>query len=71
MLIYGAFDPSTRMLVLTVAGLSKLTFIGLVLTYGSQYLGGQAGVSVAVDLVMVVLFIHYLLAAPRERPRAV
>ena len=65
MLIYGAFNPQMRPLVLTIAGLSKLTFIGLVLTYGTQYLGYQAGVSIAVDLVMVVLFICYLLAARR------
>lgn len=79
MLIYGAFNPPTRPLVLTVAGLSKLTFIGLVLTYGAQYLGHQAGVSIAVDLVMVVLFIWYLMAtllsdsvlqATRKMPRA-
>lgn len=39
MLIYGAFNPPTRLLVLTVAGLSKLTLIGLVLAFGTQYLG--------------------------------
>jgi hypothetical protein len=65
MLIYGAFNPPTRPLVLTVAGLSKLTFIGLVLAYGTQYLGHQAGVSIAVDLVMVALFICYLIALRR------
>lgn len=70
MLIYGAFNPSTRTLALTVAGLSKLIFIGLVLTYGTQYLGHQAGVSIAVDLVMVVLFICYLTAARSDRTAA-
>jgi hypothetical protein len=65
MLIYGAFHPPTRPLVLTVAGLSKLTFIGLVLVYGSQYLGNQAGVSIAVDLLMVALFVVYLIAVRR------
>jgi len=30
MLIYGAFHPTVRPLVLTIAGLSKVTFIGLV-----------------------------------------
>ena len=70
MLIYGAFNPPTRTLVLTVAGLSKLTFIGLVLTYGTQYLGHQAGVLIAVDLIMVVLFICYLAAARRGNTAA-
>ena len=70
MLVYGAFNPPTRPLVLTVAGLSKLTFIGLVLAYGTQYLGYQAGVSIAVDLVMVVLFIGYLTAVRRDNTAA-
>ncbi len=61
MLIYGAFRPPSRPLILTVAGLSKLIFIGLVLTFGTQYLGQQAGVAIAIDLVMVVLFIGYLI----------
>ncbi len=66
MLIYGAFNPPTRPLILTVAGLSKLTFIGLILFYGRQFLGHQAGVSIAVDFLMVVLFIGYLVAVRRD-----
>ena len=61
MLIYGAFNPASRPLVLTVAGFSKLVFIGLVLTYGTQFLGQQVGVAMGIDLVMVVLFIVYLI----------
>jgi hypothetical protein len=53
---------------LTIAGLSKLTFIGLVLVYGKGFLGHQAGVSIAVDGIMVVLFAIYLLAQRRDRP---
>ena len=70
MLVYGAFHPPMRPLVLAVAGLSKLTFIGLVLVYGSQYLRNQAGVSIVVDLAMVLLFGWYLLAMRRLRPVA-
>lgn len=65
MLIYGAFNPPARALVLTVAGVSKLTFISLVLVYDSQYLGNQVGVSIAVDSVMVALFVVYLIAVRR------
>jgi nucleoside recognition membrane protein YjiH len=65
MLIYGAFHPPVRALVLTVAGLSKLFFIGLVLTYGPHLLGHQVGIAVVVDLMMVVLFALYLLGARR------
>lgn len=62
MLVYGASDPPTRPLILTVAGLSKLTFVGLVLAHGRQYLGHQAGLAIGIDLVMVALFIAYLVS---------
>jgi hypothetical protein len=64
MLIYGAFVPAVRSLVLVVAGLSKLAFIGLVLAHGERYLG-RAGVAVAFDLVMVVLYAGHLVASRR------
>jgi hypothetical protein len=70
MLVYGAYDPPGRPLILTVAGVSKLTFIALVLLYGKQYLGQQVGISVAVDLVMVVLFIIYLIGVRGRRAAA-
>jgi hypothetical protein len=62
MLIYGAFNPASRPLVLAVAGISKAVFIGLVLTLG-DFLGRQAGVAVVIDAVMIVLFAWYLVAA--------
>jgi hypothetical protein len=69
MLIYGAFNPLQRALVLTVAGASKLVFIGLVLTEGSRYLSHQAGVAIGIDAVMVALFGWYLVAAKSTMPR--
>lgn len=65
MLIYGAFQPYVRRLVLTVAGLSKVAYIALVVAYGGGFLG-HAGVSIAIDLVLVVLFAIYLVAGPRH-----
>lgn len=65
MLIYGAFNPGSRPLILTVAGLSKLVFIGLIFTYGMQFLGQQAGIAIAIDLVMVTLFACYLAGVAR------
>lgn len=70
MLIYGAYDPPGRPLILTVAGLSKLVFIGLVLAQGRQYLRRQAGLAIAIDLVMVALFIAYLIAVRRSQSAA-
>ena len=64
MLIYGAFRPQVRKVVLVVAGLSKIIFISLILIYGTQYLG-KAGIAVVVDSVVVVLFITYLVVSGR------
>ena len=36
-LIYGAFQPQYRSLILVIAAVSKAIFIGLVLTIGPQY----------------------------------
>lgn len=66
MLIYGAYNPPVRPLVLTVASASKLIFSGLVLSQGSRYFGHQAGVAVIIDLVMVILFITYLMSERRN-----
>jgi hypothetical protein len=57
MLIYGAYRPESRPLVLTVAILTKSVFIALVLA--------QAGIAIAIDAVWVVLFACYLAAARR------
>jgi hypothetical protein len=65
MLVYGAYHPPSRQLVLTVAGLSKVVFIALVLSQGVRYLGQQAGIAVVVDSLFVFLFGAYLVAAPR------
>ena len=72
MLIYGAFDPPGRPLILFVAGVSKAVFIILVLSQGRRYLGQQAGLAIAIDLVMIALLGWYLVsvrAAGRKVPR--
>ena len=56
MLIYGAFRPAVRRLVLVVAGVSKAVFIALVFAFGRDYLGQPVAIAVAVDAVMVLLF---------------
>lgn len=62
MLIYGAFHPEVRALVLVVAGASKVVFIALVLSNGGRYIAGQAGISIAVDAFMVLVFAVYLVS---------
>jgi hypothetical protein len=67
MQIYGAFSPSSRPLVLMFAGISKLVFIGLVLSHGTQFLSHQAGIAVVIDALMVILFFIYLVSAKSVR----
>jgi hypothetical protein len=67
MLIYGAFKPAVRGLALFVAGVSKVIFIALVLSEGNRYLSEQVGIAVAVDSVMVLLFLAYALVSASRR----
>ena len=67
MLIYGAYVPPGRPLRLTVAGISKLIFIGLVLSQSGKYLGHQAGLAIIFDLLMVILYIGYLASVCRSK----
>ena len=64
MLIYGALHPPARTMALLIAGLSKILFIGLVLSHGTRFLY-YAHLSLFVDAVMVGLFAVYLVASRR------
>lgn len=68
LVIYGAWHPRDRPLILTVVGISKLIFIGLILAQGGRYLGTQAGIAIAVDTIVVGLFCLYGLAVRRGLP---
>jgi hypothetical protein len=68
MVVYAAFRPEVRELVVVAAGVGKLIFIGLVLIYGRGFLNHQAGIAVGFDLVMIALYAGYLLGVHRERP---
>lgn len=65
MLVYGAFNPAVRPLVLTVAAVSKAVFIALMLTKGRAYLGLDIGAAVVIDSIEVVLFTLFLVMRPR------
>ena len=62
MLIYGAYHPPVRRLVVSVAATSKLAFVVLVLSEGTTYLHFQAGIAVVVDTLTIILFLAYLLS---------
>lgn len=70
MLIYAAFDPPSRPMVLVVASLSKAVFIALVLAQGRRFIGYQAGPAIIIDSVMVALFVAYLIARRNAIPQA-
>lgn len=61
LLVYGAFNEPARRVALATTAASKLVFIVLVLGYGRQFLGHQAGVAVVGDAIMVAIFVAYLL----------
>ncbi|GAA5527166.1 hypothetical protein Hgul01_00950 [Herpetosiphon gulosus] len=67
LLLYGAWNVAQRPLILLIAGSSKLVFIGLVLAQGSRYLSQQAGIAIAIDSVMVILFGIYLLGVRQNK----
>jgi hypothetical protein len=69
MLIYGAFSPVERPLILVVAGASKAVFIALVLSHGPRFMA-TAGIPIAVDSLMIVLSAWYLVAARSMSRRA-
>ncbi len=69
LLIYGAFRPASRPLILVTAGTTKLVFVALVLAQGSRYLGQTAAVALFLDLVAVGLYAVHLLFERRRGPR--
>lgn len=69
LLIFGAFNPSSRRLALVLAGVSKIAFLALVLAQGQTYLPGL-GVAVVADSVMVVLFAIFLIFGRPARAAA-
>ncbi len=55
-LIYGGWTSSMQGPILIIAGVSKVTFIALVLGGGRRYLRRPAGFAAAADAVFVMLF---------------
>lgn len=58
-LIYAAFHPIYRRLIVTLASISKIIFITLVVIFGAEYLG-QASAVLIFDGVVVAVFLSYL-----------
>lgn len=54
-----------------VAAASKLAFIALVLSQGSRYLPHGAGIAIAIDTLLVILFAVCLFTPQAERSKSV
>lgn len=65
-LVYGAFRPAVRTVILAMTGAGKAVFIGLVLWHGAGMLDQQVTVALIGDSLMVLLFALYLLAPKPE-----
>lgn len=63
-LVYAGWTSTLAVPVLVVAGISKLIFIGLVLSQGRRFLNRRAGTAILIDAVFVVLFALILAVAP-------
>lgn len=64
-LIYGAYRPVYRPFILAFASISKIIFIALVLSFGSQFLD-KALIAIVFDTVVVLLYVAYLFTAKAD-----
>jgi hypothetical protein len=60
-LIYGALNEKSRVFSISVATVSKVIFVSLVMIFGQEYLG-TAGPAIAMDCVTITLAVVYLVA---------
>jgi hypothetical protein len=62
-MVLAAYHPPSRVAAAVAAISSKVVFIGLVLSFGTQYMAYQTGVAVVADTIMVLLMLIYLVTA--------
>lgn len=70
LLIYGAYKPIYRNLVLAIVGISKLAFVALNIVFGAEYIDKTA-IALMFDSALVVIFLAYLLKARGLASKAV
>lgn len=62
MMLWAAFHPETRTLAIGVTLISKVFYMGQLMTRGGRFLKGMAGVSVVLDLIMAALLATWMWA---------
>ena len=60
-LVYGAFSEKNRVFCISLAALSKLVFVSLVLIYGQSFLG-TAAPAILIDCMVIVLTLFFLVS---------
>jgi len=66
-LIYGAFSEGHRVFCISIAALSKVVFVSLVLIYGQSFLA-TAAPAIIMDCVVIVLTLFFLVSARVQQP---
>ena len=62
MLVWAAFHPETRLMVVAVAVISKVFYIGSLLAQGRRFARGFSGGTIVIDLLMIALLVTGLVA---------
>ena len=65
-LIYGALNDKYRVISISVAAVSKVIFVSLVLLYGQEFLG-NVGPAIAMDCITIALAVLFLAALRVKR----
>jgi hypothetical protein len=68
-LIYGAFSERNRVFCISIAALSKVVFVSLVLVYGQAFLG-TAAPAIIMDCLVLVLTLSFLVSVRVQRSEA-
>ena len=68
-LIYGALDDKSRVFSISVATVSKVIFVSLVMFYGQKFLG-EVGPAIAMDCITIALAVLFLVALRVKRSTA-
>ena len=65
-LIYGALNDKYRVFSISVAAVSKVIFVSLVMLYGQEFLG-NVGPAIAMDCITIALAVLFLVALRVKR----
>ena len=68
-LIFGAFSERNRVFCISIAALSKVIFVSLVLIYGQVFLGSAAP-AIIMDCLVIVLTLSFLVSVRVQRSAA-